>query len=381
MALKAKPKNTKKAPAKGKAAKAPAKATKPKTPENLIEVDQFAKFTGYRNEVPADEAFFEAGETVYIVEHAEEEEGILYNAIKASDVEEYLENGLDSIEGAQIAPSECNALKGGNLEKAKEAYLPITLVGRMGELLEENNGDAIDTAIHLNQTIQENYFYLGGALAEILKHGSHLTENGGDYEGEDAFNDFTQAEFGFKASKGRQLARIYTTFSNLPDFDPQELAGIGWSIAGKLEKYVTADNVDEVLETAKEEGVTQRTVDSIMQEKFVDASGKTPSGKASTRGEKLVIKTMNFRLSEDSAETVELALQQCMKQNGIESMELALERIALEWAQEFAATDTAKRKIKTKANKAEKARSAAATTKAKAPAKAPAKSGGRKKAA
>lgn len=378
---KAKP-TAKKAPAKKAAPKGKAKATsaaaKPKAVEKLLEVGSFVKFKGYANEVDPDEIAFKEGDTLYIAEIDSEGDGTLYSCVKADDVAEFLENGDENVTGGQVAPSEVSEIKGGALDKVRETYMPIALVGRMEELLDEHEGNAVELADALNEEIQQNYFYLGGALAKVLQDGSHLAENGGEYEGDEAWNDFCQDHFGFKASKGRQLARIYSTFSALPDFDPDNLAGIGWSIAGKLEKYVTADNVDDVLNTARDEGVTQRTVDTVMKEKFVDAEGKSASGRSTSRGEKLVTKTMTFRLSEDSADTVEIALNQCMKQNGIESMELALERICLEWGQDHIETKTAKTNITRKAAKAAKAREAAATPAAKAPAK---KAPARKKAA
>lgn len=370
-----------KAPAKGKAKATKASAAS-KPVADLLEIGAFVKFKGYANEVSDDESVFVEGDVLYIAEVDTDGDVTMYSCIPASEVSEFLENGDENVTGGQVAPSEVSEIKGGALDKAREQYMPISLVGRMEELLDEHKGDAVELADALHEDIQQSYFYMGGALAQVLKSGTYLTENGGDYEGDEAFNDFCQDHFGFKASKGRQLARIYSTFSALPDFDPEDLAGIGWSIAGKLEKYVTPENVDEVLDAAKEDGVTQRTVDAVMKEKFVDADGKSASGRSTSRGgDKLVMKSMSFRLSEDSADTVEIALQQCMKQNGIESMELALERICLEWGQEHIETKTAATNLQRKANKAAKARELAAANKpaTAAKSKAPAKRG--KKAA
>lgn len=353
---KAKPTASKKSAPK----KAPAKkATKPKAPtkpSEIYEDGSFLKFTGYRSEMDKDDIVFKDGDTLYVVEVEDGASGILYTCINASDLGEFLENGDENVVGGQVAPSEVHAIKGGALEKIKEAYMPIVVMGKLADMLAEANGNAIEVAVELNQEIQETYFWLGGALAKVLQEGTYLTENGGEYSGDEAFNDFCQAEFGFKASKGRQLARIYQTFSSLEDFNPEQLAGIGWSIAAKIEKYVTEDNVDEVLEAAADDGVTQRNVDAIMKERFV-TENTTPSGRAASRGgDKLVTKTMNFRLAEDAAEAVELAIQQCMKQSGIADQNLALERICTEWAQDHVETETAKKRILAKGNKAKAAR-------------------------
>jgi len=346
----------KKTTAKTKAAKPSTKAasTKAKAPQEILAIETFAKFGGYRTAVDKDEAVFDEGEIIYIVEvDADAEEGVMYNAIKASDISEWQENGDENVVGGQVAASEIIPLKGGALTKAAETYMPVAVIGRLAEMLEEHGGDAIDVAIDLNRDIQETYFWLGGALAKVLQEGKYLTDNGGTYEGDDAFNEFCQSEFGFKASKGRQLARIYSTFSSIPDFEAEKLAGIGWSIAAKIEKYVTPENVDDVIDAASDDGVTQRTVDSVMREKFV-AGNTTPSGKSASRDTVKFI-TMNFRLGEDSGETVRLALNQCMKQNGISETE-AIERICVEWAQDHVQAKTVQSAIARKAKKSQQAR-------------------------
>lgn len=363
---KAKPKPaTKKAPAKKPGAKKATKAAaKPAASSaNLPEINSMVRFTGYRNEVSDDEIAFAENDVLYIVEIDDDEtDGVLLSCIKAEDIAIYNEEGEDAVEGGQVAPSEIVALKGGALEKAREAFTPIVLLGRLAEMFQETD-EAIDVAIELNQDIQQSYFWLGGALLRVLQEGKYLTENGGEYEGDEAFNDFCQTEFGFKASKGRNLARIYGTFSALPDFDPASLADIGWSIASKLEKYVTEDNVEEVLDVAREPEATQRTIDAMLKEKFVSADGTTASGKAATRGEKFVMKTMSFRFSEDSGESVEIAIAQCMKQHGYQSPELALEHIVVEWAQDHVETKKAKQTIAAKSRKAALARDRAAKAK------------------
>lgn len=375
---KAKPAAKKSAPAKKAPAKKATKAKAAPAPKvvDLPEAGAMLHFTGYRSEMDADDIVFAEGDTLYMIEVDDEnEDGVLLTCIKADDVAEYLENGDENIEGGQVAPSEVKELKGTALDKARDAYMPIAMVGRMEEILDEAEGDAILAAVELNNGIQESYFYMGGALAQVLQQGTYLKENGGDYEGDEAWNDFCQAEFGFKSSKGRQLARIYVTFSALPDFDPASLSGIGWSIASKAEKYVTAENVDEVLETASEDGVTQRNIDATLKEKF-SQSNTTASGRQASRGgDKLVTKSLNFRLDEDSAESVELALQQCMKQNGLENEALALERICVEWAQEHVETKTAKQRIASKARKGQAAREKVAKAKEAPNKKAPAKKG------
>lgn len=384
---KAKPKATKgtakgKPAAKGKAAKSTKSAAKTKAPAKVIDTGTFVKFNGYSGEVDPDEAAFEPEQTLYIVgsEPNEEGDGTLYTAILASDIETYEKEGAESenITGGEVGGGEITPLKGTALAKAEEHYAPVHVMGRLEELLDEHSGDAVEVAVELSEEISQTYFWLGGALAKVLQDGSYLKENGGEYEGEDAFNDFCQEKFGFKASKGRNLARIYKTFSALPDFDPEKLSGIGWSIANKAEKYVTADNVDEVLEVAA--GESQRTVDAVLKEKFASPTGQTASGRSASRESKVSTITMSFKLDEDAGETVKLAIQQCMKENGIESEAIALERICTEWAADHVQGKTAKQNIERKARKA--AANREKSTEPAAKSKPAASSGrGRKKAA
>jgi hypothetical protein len=378
-ATKTKAKPAKAAPAKGKAATAKSKTTakkantaaavKPKPPTNILEVGSFAKFGGYRSNMDEDEVVFAEGDVLYIVEvDDDDKDGILYSAINATELQMYNEEGEDAVSGGQVAPSEVSEIKGGALDKARAQYVPVEAMGRLAEMLEEND-NPIEVAIELNQSIQETYFWLGGALAKVLQGQLHLKENGGDCEGDEAFNDFCQAEFGFKASKGQQLARVYVTFSNIPNFDPATLDAVGWSKAAIAERFVTEDNVDEVLELATE--TSQRELAHTLKVQYADENGATASGKAASRGEQIVKKSLSFRLDEDSAESVQLALQQCMKQNGIENEALALERICVEWAQENVQAASAKSRINAKANKAAKLREKATKpAKAEAPAKA-----------
>lgn len=371
MATKAKAKPAAKKPAAKKTTKKPAaKATKQKAPAKkpevkLMEVGDFAIFTGYKTELDAEDAVFSEGDQIYIADVIEDEESgtISYIAVVAGDVGELLENGDENVTGGEVAASEIRALKGNALDKVREQYMPVRVMGDLVSLLEEADGDAIEVAQELNADIAKAYFYMGGALAMVLQNGSHLKENGGSYEGDDAFNEFCQNEFNFKASKGRALARIYTTFSALPGFDPDELMGLkGWSIASKIEKYVTPDNYKDVLDAASGDNVTQRNVDALMKEQFVEESGRTSSGRQASRGgERLSIKVMTFKLVEESAAAVELALNAAKKQYGLESDEEAIERIFVEWAQEFVETVTNKKSIAAKARKGAKAREAAAS--------------------
>jgi hypothetical protein len=362
---KTKPATTKAAPAKAAPAKAkaaPAKkaaeaAAKPAKPVAVLAVGAFVKFLGYRANVTKDEAIFKADEILYLIEvGTADDKSVVYSAIKAADLGEYQDSGLDNITGGEVTPQEVAELKGTALEKATEQFTPVAIIGKLEDLLAEAEGDAIQVAVELNREIQAAYFWMGGALAKILQEGTYLKANGGQFDGEDAFNEFTNAEFAFSGSKGRALARIYTTFSKIEGFDPDRLASVDWSKVSIAEKYVTPENVDTVLEIA--ESSTQRELAVTLKEKF--ASGNTtPSGKTASRSSIQKV-TLAFKFEEDAAETVKLVIKQAMTQIGTESESLALERIMLEWAEDHVDGDTAKKRIQSKAAKVQKVRDAQA---------------------
>lgn len=361
------------APKSGKkAAKATADAAKNKAPAVILEAESFAKFTGYRTNVPKDEAVFKADDVLFILGSATDDNGkVTYTAINAKDIATYEEHGEEAVVGGEVASNEVAEIKGAALEKVKEQYVPVIVFGKLSELLDANDDDAIEVARELSNQIQANYFWLGGALAKVFQAGTYLKSNGGKYTGENAFHDFCQAEFGFSGSKGRQLARIYTTFSAMEGFDPEDqLAGMDWSKVAIAERFVTPDNVNEVLKLVDK--TSQRDLAVTLKQKFAAGDGKTVSGKAASRGPSIQKKTLTFKLDEDAAETVELVLQQAVKQFGIPEA-AALERIMVMWAEDNVDGDAAKKRIAAKAKAAEKARAEAAKAAAPATATADAK--------
>lgn len=374
-------KKTGTAVAKSKAKKAaPKAAVKPKQPEKIFEDNTFVKFTGYRNDVDPSEVVFQEGEVVYIIGHEEDEEdeeaGLMYTAIKASDIPEYEASGTDNVTGGEVSPSELSAITGRALEKVQAEFTPVPVYGRLEEMLAEND-NPIEVAIELNHQVQETYYWLGGALAMVMQSGAYLVEKGGEFSGEDAWNDFCQAEFDFKGSKGHDLVRIYRVFSSIEGFDPSKIDTIGWSKAAIAANYVTPDNVDEVIELA--ESTSQRELRPVLKERYVGEDGTTAAGKAASRGSTIKKVTMTFSLDEAVAEAVQLAITSAIKQKGIEGPEkvqyaLALEAICVEWANEHIEAETKKKSITAKINKAQKAREqASAPAKTVAPAKRTAK--------
>lgn len=322
------------AKASGKAKKADtSKAVAPAKPVKLLEVGAFATFTGYKTDVGED-AVFKENEKVYIVEVTPQEgdKAAVYTAVDLDSIETYLNNPEDDeVRGGEVGVNEVTPIRGEELTTLREKHVPVKLVGRMAKLLETQEGDKIAIAKGLYESAQEDYFYLGGLLAMILQDGSYLKENGGEYEGDDAFNQFCVDTFGFEQGKGRDLARIYTTMAALPNFEPAMLKKIGWSNARAIQRYVTEDNLEEVLALAEDK--TQRELPMVLKERFVGETNTTPSGATATRA---TVKktTLSFKLLEDAASGITMTIQAVMKATGAKDEAAALETIVMTYAQE-----------------------------------------------
>lgn len=349
MATKAKP--AAKKPAAAPATKKPAaKAAETKTaaapkPVKLLEVGAFATFTGYKSEMSAEDAVFKADEKVVVVSiDNDEKTGTLYTAVRPEDYAAYLEDPENySGDGGQVAPSEVAPVKGTELIALQERFTPIKLVGRMEEILAENPDDLIAAAQDLNNAANESYFYLGGVLAKVLQEGVYLKENGGDFEGDTAFEDFCQTTFGKGQAWGRDLARIYVTFAALPNFTPEMLQGVGWSNARAIQRFVTEDNLTEIVEIAA--NTTQRELPAILTEKYVTEGNRTPSGAAASRGASIKKVAITFKLSEDAAQGVTMALEEVRKEKNFDNDNDALEHIIMTYASEHVASGQKQQRI------------------------------------
>lgn len=322
-----------KASGKAKKASTTAKAVAPAKPIKLLEVGSFATFTGYKTDI-GDDAVFKTDEKVYIVEVTPQEgdKAAVYTAVDLDSIETYLANPEDEdVRGGEVGVNEVTQIKGSEEVTLREKHVPIKLVGRMGKLLESHDGDKIAIAKGLYESAQEDYFYLGGVIAMILQDGSYLKENGGDYEGDDAFNQFCVDTFGFEQGKGRDLARIYTTFAAMPEFKPEMLKKVGWSNARAIQRYATNDNLEEVIELAAEK--TQRELPMILKERFVGEGNTTPSGAAATRAT-VKKSTLTFKLLEDAASGITMTIQAVMKTGAYKDESSALEHIVMTYAQE-----------------------------------------------
>lgn len=356
---KAAPKDLGKQPV-DKAKKVSTKTTEsaaPKSEVATLEVNTFVGFTGYVSEIPENEQDFTKGDVLYIVKvmPAAGDNPTMYDVIPAAQVPLYLEDPEDeNIEGAQLIVQEVKALTGKALTDARDTYLPIPSLGKLDDIIGEADDDLVEAARGLFNDMEQNSFYLGGVLAKIRRAGMHLKENGGDYEGDAAWDEFCNGEFGFSGAKGGDLARQYTTFAAIPDFDPSKLADIGWSKLREIQRYVTEENVDELLDTARES--TKRELAVVLVQKYTVEGNKTPTGAKATRGggAAVTMLPLTMKLAEDAHAAVIMALAEAMKVYGVGTQAEAFERIIVAWADEHVQSATKKKQIASKVDAAAK---------------------------
>jgi hypothetical protein len=303
-----------------------------KQPE--YKVGDTLQFVGYatkkdKNEKPV----FKPGDPVTVAAIEEQKVGDGDNAktekvivaVMPTDFDKYKADPEDeSITGDVLAFNEVKRFKG------KPPALPVEVknVGDLNKLLKK--GDLLDTARGLYEDAQKNFFYFGGVLAHIYHESKYKTQYGFN-DPKTGWDEFCQQNFGFKGRKGLYWVDIYMKYSAIPNFDPKKLESIGWSKAAVAANYVTADNVDEIIDKAEDENF--ETFRETLKEEFT-SEGKTATGRAASRGASKVkrITFGPYRLYEDQAEGVALVLDSAKKQVGSDDPNVIFEHIVMQWA-------------------------------------------------
>lgn len=317
---------------KAKAKAAPAKkasvkeAPEAKKPPVKFEVGQVLEFKGYAN--PDTNGKFAPGDRLVLVQKNKDKESgqMEYGCVLESEYDAYKKDS-ESVDGEILVKGEFKAVAGKAVAKVQEK-VDITLVGSMKKLLKGHS--AIEVAENLRTEIGEKFFYFGGALAKIyyeqeyVKAGYNDPKNGWDL--------FCQEKFEFSGRKGLYFASIYQTFSRIPGFDPQRLGSVGWSKAAELARYVTAENVDELITLAENTPIAH--LKGELRKKYAE-NNVTASGKVASRGGSSGSKvTLRFQYHGDQAEFINFALDEAKKHFGVSDDAQALEAIISAWANE-----------------------------------------------
>ena len=215
----------------------------------------------------------------------------------------------------------------GNSAQAQEAVEAVETVvvgkkskkGGSGNLIMDiaaevenlTKGKALTMADNLAETIESDYFKLGGVLK--------LINDNSWFEGYESFDLFVYEKYGFQGRKARYLINIYTELVT-KQIPWEKVAGLGWTKLKELAPILTLDNVDEWVNKAS--AVTVLELIAMLKAKL-NSSGKESSEK--TTDDVVVLK---FKMNFEQAETVKAALAKAKGELGTDVDTVALENIA-----------------------------------------------------
>ena len=306
---------------KGKGA---AKAeTKPKEPKYTD--GQSVEFLGYKQ--PNDAPLFEVGARLAIVSQAKGKDGAtILTCVAESDYNAYVSNPEDE----NIMAEELTADEVKKAEKlvVNPEHFEITHVGRLDELLEENNGDPLEAYTSLQGSVEESFFYMGGFATLLYKDGKFREY--GDYQDDvvdgkvkslSGWGKFAKEMLGMDGRKASAAIQVYRQFSAIPNFDPATIGKVGWVKLQVMSNTVNENNVDELLEKAEATPVAEFR--SMIKTDYV--TDRESNGTARTAGSgavKIKRTKFTFALFEDQAEGVVIAFEALKKQFGFNDDQL-----------------------------------------------------------
>lgn len=190
-----------------------------------------------------------------------------------------------------------------------EALDPILQIAHKVENLTE--GGAKLALQNISESGAANEFELGGVLNTIQAHAW--------YAPHESFKKFVEAECTFGYRKAAYLIAIYTSIlaSGLTWVQVQSL---GWSKLRVLSKYLTAENVSEVLAWA--EGRTYAQIEAEAEGKWGVGGEKSPTIAAP-------VTSKTFKLKAEQVEVVEKGLALAMAEAGTTVPSVGLERLCV----------------------------------------------------
>jgi hypothetical protein len=322
------------APANKVAAKAPKKAAAPIKP---FEDGELCEFKGYASKPAEGETrMFKPNDQVAVVGQRQADGNTFVQIVKAEQYFDY-KNDPESVDGEEVAPVEIK-----RLNKTVERPYALVAVGNMTELLAEQDNDPLATATALFNRAGESFFYLGGALAKLMKEVdpknglpvfAGYTDGNKKLYGPDRLADFLHDHFGdeFSPRKAEAHIQIYERVSNLADAQSviEQLPQVGWWKASMIANHLTDANATKLLKDASSQSETE--LRETLKTKYTQAGGKNAQGKSASR---TTVKktTFAYDLFEDQGTGVAMVMQQAKKQLNIADDALLFEHIVMEWA-------------------------------------------------
>jgi hypothetical protein len=200
----------------------------------------------------------------------------------------------------------------------------IVQVAHQVENLKEEK--AFKLVPQLLDSIDKDYFMLGGVLASIQAQGWYMDKS---YEN---FRAYVESECGIAYRKAMYLISIYNGLVN-SGVAWAKVASLGWTKLKELAGILTPENVDEWVGYAKD--MTTLQLQEFIKQKSANtvAGGDAPTTQTKAKVEevKKSVTTMTFKLHPDQKETIKSALDKAKHETGTEVDTVALEHIALDF--------------------------------------------------
>lgn len=174
----------------------------------------------------------------------------------------------------------------------------------------------------LMDSIESDYFRLGGVLAHIQSEGWFMDK------GFENFRAYVEDGCGMAYRKSMYLIQIYNGLV-ASGVSWEKVKSLGWTKLKELSSILTPDNVDGWVATATDMTVLQ--LQDYIKAQTAGSTKETSAEKKSDAAEVKKVSTMTFKVHDDQKATIREALDKCKHETGTEVDTVALEHICLDF--------------------------------------------------
>lgn len=189
---------------------------------------------------------------------------------------------------------------------------PISQV--CSEVLALDKEGAFAQAHALIESVDFNYFHLGGVLSAIQDNEWYLED------GYESFKECIEERFGLKYRKAMYLVGIYEYLVEA-DIPWSKVSKIGWSKLKEIAPHLNSENVDEWVKLASELTVIQ------LQDYIKNMNKDQAEGDDDGEGESSPLSTITIKVHEDQKETILEAIERAKEEQSTEYPGVAIEAI------------------------------------------------------
>lgn len=206
-------------------------------------------------------------------------------------------------------------VKGNKSKKKSTDKMDDPISEVCSEVLALDKESAFAQAHALIESVDFNYFHLGGVLSAIQDNEWYLEE------GYESFKECIEERFGIKYRKAMYLIGIYEYLVEA-DIPWSKVSKIGWTKLKEIAPYLNSENVDEWAKLASELTVIQ------LQE-YIRNMNKNEEGGSDDEGDgdSSPLSTLTIKVHEDQKETILEAIERAKEEYATDYPGVALEAI------------------------------------------------------